>query len=178
VTQNVVIERPQPGISYPVQYAIVDLPIPLKARQFGDEVLWIPGTGLDSSTSYTPVFKGASEQLYTIKIETSSGCITIDTQMVKTVKNVEVYVPTAFTPNRDGKNDYLRPILMGVKEMRFFRIFNRWGQLLFETKAERPGWSGTFKDVTQETQTVVWMVEVVGVDGNTYVRKGTSILLR
>lgn len=178
VTYPLVIDKPRPGMNYPVQYALVDLPLPLQARQFGEEIVWTPGTGLDSRTSYTPVFKGASEQLYTIKIETNSGCVTVDTQLVKTVKSVEVYVPTAFTPDNNGKNDYLRPLLMGVKEVRYFRIFNRWGQLLFETKTDKPGWDGTFKGVAQQAQTVVWMVEVVGIDNNTYVRKGTSILLR
>jgi len=178
VTQTIVIDKPEPGINYPVQYAIIDLPLPLQARQFGEEILWRPSTGLDSRRSYNPVFEGASEQLYTIVIETSSGCVTVDTQLVKTVKNVEVFVPSAFTPNNDGKNDYLRPLLMGVKEVRFFRVYNRWGQLLFETATDKPGWNGTFKGVGQQTQTVVWMVEVVGVDGRTYLRKGTSVLLR
>lgn len=178
VTQTVKIDKPEPGVNYPVQYALVDLPLPLAARNLGDEVLWSPDTGLDDRTSYTPVFKGASEQLYTIVIETNSGCVTVDTQLVKTVKNVEVYVPTAFTPDNDGKNDYLRPLLQGVKEVRFFRVFNRWGQLLFETRTDKPGWDGTFKGAAQQTQTVVWMLEVTGIDGKTYVRKGTTVLLR
>lgn len=178
LTRSLVVEKPQVGISYPVQYALVDLPISLQARKVGEKVLWSPGTGLDNRTTYTPVFNYSSEQSYAIRLETSSGCVTVDTQVVKTVKNVEVYVPDAFTPNSDLKNDYLRPLVMGVREVRFFRVFNRWGQLLFETRTDRPGWDGTYKGVLQQTQTVVWMVEVTGVDGKTYVRKGTSILLR
>jgi gliding motility-associated-like protein len=97
---------------------------------------------------------------------------------VKTIKNVDIFVPTAFSPNRDGKNDYLRPILLGVRDFRYFRVFNRVGQLIFETKKPLPGWDGLFKGVEQPTQTVVWMLEGVGIDGVTYTRKGTTVLVR
>lgn len=176
--QTIVIEKARPGINYPLEYALINSPLHLEARQFGTSVLWSPGTNLDVRTSYTPVFKGLSDQLYTIEIKTSAGCITVDTQLVKTVKSVEMYVPTAFTPNNDGLNDFLRPTLMGVKKLRFFRIYNRWGQLLFESKTDRPGWDGRFNGLTLSTQVVVWMVEGLGVDGNIYTRRGTSTLLR
>jgi gliding motility-associated-like protein len=176
--QKVIIEKPQPPVNYPTQYAVIDLPLDLKARQFGETALWSPGINLNNRTSYTPVFKGSKEQLYTITIVTSGGCVTVDTQLVRTVKYIDVIVPNAFTPNNDGRNDYLRPILMGITKIRSFRIYNRWGQLLFQTNNERPGWDGTFKGHTLATQTVVWTIEGLGVDGKTYLRKGTSILGR
>lgn len=178
VKQRVVIERPQRGINYPLQYAVVDLPLPLKARQFGEKAIWNPGIGLDNRTSYTPNFKGTSDQLYTITITTSTGCVTVDTQMIKTVKQIDLVVPNAFSPNNDGRNDFLKPILLGIKEIRYFRIYNRWGQLLFESNSDKPGWDGTFKGNILSTQAVVWTVEGIGVDGKIYTRKGTSILGR
>ena len=78
----------------------------------------------------------------------------------------------------DGRNDVLRPLLMGITEVRYFRVFNRWGQLLFEMKGDQPGWDGRYKGVLQLTQTVVWSCEGIGADGNTYSRKGTSTLIR
>ncbi|MEP6947941.1 MAG: T9SS type B sorting domain-containing protein [Ginsengibacter sp.] len=176
--QTIVIDDPKPGINYPVQYAVIDFPLDLEARKFGDTVLWSPGTWLNFRTSYNPVFDGPSEQLYTIEIKTKSRCVTVDTQLVKTVKDVEMYVPTAFTPNNDGLNDLLRPILMGVKELRYFRIFNRLGQLLFETKSQGAGWDGSLQGIPQTTQVVVWTVEGIGVDNKIYGRKGSSILMR
>jgi gliding motility-associated-like protein len=176
--QNIVIDDPRPGINYPVQYAVIDLPLGLEARQFGDIILWSPGNWLNTRTSYTPIFNGPSEQLYTIEIKTNSGCVTVDTQLVKTIKNVEMYVPTAFTPNNDGRNDLLRPILMGIKELRYFRIFNRLGQLLFEAKSDQAGWDGTLQGIPQTSQVVVWMMEGIGVDNNIYRRKGSSLLVR
>lgn len=176
--QNVVIDVARPGIAYPVEYAVTDLPINLEARQFGSSVLWRPGTNLDNPSSFTPVFKGATDQLYTIEITTISGCLTVDTQLVKTVSHVDIYVPTAFTPNNDGLNDLLRPTLMGIKELSYFRVYNRWGQLLFETKTNRQGWNGIYQGAKLASQVVVWIAEGVGVDGRTYTRKGTSTLVR
>jgi gliding motility-associated-like protein len=176
--RNLVIDKPKPNTTYPVQFAVIDYPLGLQAREFGETVLWSPGTWLNTRTSVTPLFTGNTDQLYTIEITTKSGCITVDTQVVKTVKQAEIYVPTAFTPNKDGLNDFLRPVLMGVKEIRYFRIFNRWGQLLYERKTELPGWDGTINGIPQTSQVFVWMIEGVGVDNRIITRKGTSTLVR
>ena len=176
--KSIVIDYPRPGITYPVQYAVINRPLNLKAREFGSNVLWSPGVSLNTRSSYSPVFTGAREQLYTIEIKTNTGCLTVDTQMVKTVKEVEIYVPSAFSPNKDGQNDFLRPILRGVKELRYFRVYNRWGNLLFEMKAQQQGWDGTLNGVPQQSQTVVWMLESLGLDGEIHQKKGTAVLVR
>ncbi|MEP6584770.1 MAG: gliding motility-associated C-terminal domain-containing protein [Ginsengibacter sp.] len=177
-TQNIVIDDPRPGINYPVQYAVINLPLDLTARQFGDEVLWTPGISLDNRTTYTPVFSGSAEQLYKIQIQTKGGCITVDTQLVKTVEKVDVFVPNAFTPNSDGLNDLLRPAFFGIKQLNYFRIFNRAGQQLFQTTSFNSGWDGRLKGIPQTSQVVAWILEGVGVDNKTYQRKGTSLLVR
>lgn len=178
LTRTVTIDRPKTAINYPVQYAVINYPYQLEARNFGSEVLWNPGTWLNTTTSYTPIFNGPTDQLYTIKITTESGCVTVDTVLVKTVSKAEIYVPTAFTPNNDGLNDFLRPVLFGVKEIRYFRIFNRWGQLIYDRKDVQPGWDGTIGGIPQSSQAFVWMIEGIGVD-NTIIRKrGTTTLIR
>lgn len=178
LTHNVFIDKPKTGINYSVQYAVINYPFGLEARQFGNSILWSPGTWLNTRTSYTPVFTGPSDQLYTIEITTKSGCVTVDTQVVKTVSKAEIYVPTAFSPNNDGLNDFLRPVLFGVKEIRYFRIFNRWGQLVYERKSVLPGWDGTISGIPQTSQVFVWMIEGIGVDESIITRKGTTTLIR
>jgi gliding motility-associated-like protein len=176
--QSVFIDKARPGITYPVEYAVINMPYRLVARSFGSSVLWDPAISLDNAANISPIFKGNSEQLYSIAIKTNTGCITIDTQMVKVIKGVDIYVPTAFTPNGDGLNEILRPILMGVKELQFFRVYNRWGQLLFETKTKWQGWDGKLNGKQQATGVVVWEAQALGVDGKTYTQKGTSVLVR
>jgi gliding motility-associated-like protein len=176
--KKIFIDIPRPGITYPIEYAVINLPLRLQARTFGNSVLWTPETNLDNQASFTPVFKGNTDQFYTIHITTNSGCVTVDTQVVKIIKGVDIFVPTAFTPNGDGLNDILRPTLMGVKELHFFRVYNRWGQLIYQTSTNRAGWDGKVSGQPQGTGVFVWVVEGMGVDGKSHTVKGTSALIR
>ena len=178
LSRMLVVDLPRIGVTYPLRYAVINYPLTLHARHFGETALWTPATNLDETATYDPVFVGRAEQLYTIKITTESGCLTVDTQLVKVVPNVEIYVANAFTPNGDGVNDLLRPLARGIIQIKYFRVFNRWGQLWYETNVDEAGWDGRVRGVPQETQTVVWMMEALGVDGKTYTRKGTSVLIR
>jgi len=176
----IVIEAPAPGILYPDKEAVFNFPEKLQARQIGNNIIWSPGISLDNRYSFTPTFRGIGPQLYTIQIKTPSGCVTVDTQYVRTKKKIEIYVPTVFTPgNHDGLNDYLRPLLMGFDHVNYFRVYNRWGKLLFQMNSDRPGWDGRVNgQVTTETQTVVWMIEAVDVDGVLHRKQGTTVLMK
>ncbi len=178
IKQKIIIEKPRGGITYPVEYAVVALPLELNARDFGATVTWSPATNLNNPHSFKPVFEGSTDQFYTIEIITASGCVTVDNQLVKVIPFVEIYVPTAFTPNNDGLNDFLKPNLRGIKDLRYFRVFNRWGQLVYESRTEQPGWDGTIGGILQSTGVYIWMAEGMGVDKRLYKRKGTSALLR
>jgi gliding motility-associated-like protein len=174
----ILIEKPLPAMAYPVAYAVENFPLDLEARKIGETVLWNPINNLSSATSFTPIFNGNTETLYTIDIKTRAGCVTTDTQLVKFVKNVKVFVPNAFTPNGDNFNNLLRPVTFGIKQLKSFKVFNRWGQLFYQTSSLKQGWDGTFKGVPQEMQTLVWFVDAIGVDGKTYSYKGTTTLVR
>lgn len=174
----IAIEIPRSGIRYPVEYAVFNYPQPLQARNFGVEAMWSPGTFLDDPNSMTPNYIGTSEIEYTITIKSAAGCVTVDTQFVKPFKEVRIYVPSAFTPNHDGLNDYLKPIPGGIKDLRYFRIYNRWGQVVFDLRNNSLGWDGKVGGIPQTTQVFVWIAEGIGVDNRTYRDKGTVTLLR
>jgi gliding motility-associated-like protein len=176
--KNILIEVPRPGIRYPVKNAVLNTPFPLQARTFSKTAVWIPSTFLNDPFVFTPIFTGLSEKLYTIKLVTEAGCTTVDTQLVKIFKDINFYVPSAFTPNGDGLNDYLRPVAAGITEIQFFRIYNRWGELLFDLRSDEPGWDGNYKGRPQETQTVIWIAEGIGADGQLRKQRGSSILIR
>jgi gliding motility-associated-like protein len=178
VRQTLTIDRPKPGIAYPEKFAVINLPLDLSARNFGGSVLWQPANNLDKAASYTPVFKSNVEQLLTVNITTKSGCVTTDTQMVKLVKSIEIYVPNAFTPDGDGKNDVLRPVMFGIKKLNYFRVYSRWDGMYYQTSEIGKGWDGVFRGRKQEMQTVVWQAEGVGVDGKIYHKSGTTVLIR
>ncbi len=172
------IERPIPGIKNPEAYAVANLPLTLEARPIGNSVLWTPATSLDNAASYKPVFNGNTERKYTIELKTAAGCITIDTQVVKINKNIVIYVPNAFTPNKDGLNDLLKPFMIGIKELKYFKIFNRWGELVYQTQDIKAGWDGRYKGIPVQSHTLVWMLEGIGADNKTYNAKGSTVLIR
>ena len=177
----VVIEVPIKAIRYPLQYALLNTPVQLNARAIGISARWSPGRYLDDPSSYQPNYftNELIEQAYTIKLTTALGCVTVDSQLVKTVKEVKVYVPTGFTPNNDGKNDRLRPIMLGVKELRYFRVYNRWGQLAYDMRnGDEKGWDGTVSGMLQDTGVFIWLVEAIGLDNKKYIQKGTVTLIR
>lgn len=179
-TENVIIETPRRGIRYPVQYAVQNFPVQLEARGFGVQYLWRPALYLDQPSLPNPVFNGPilGDREYLVDITTLAGCLTTDTQMVNTIKEVKIYVPTAFTPNNDGRNDFLRPVMLGVRELKYFRIYNRWGQLVYDMRSNERGWDGSVNGRQQSTSVYVWMVEILGLDNRKHFQKGTVTLIR
>lgn len=171
------VSSPVAGTTNPVAYAVANLPLTLNARPIGNDVLWTPATSLSNPTSYKPVFTGTTDREYIVTIN-AGGCITTDTQLVKVVKDIVIFVPNAFTPNKDGLNDFLKPFMIGIRELKYFRIFNRWGQLVFETQDPTNGWDGRYKGIPVQTHTLVWMLEAVGLDEKTYRSKGSTVLIR
>jgi gliding motility-associated-like protein len=180
-TETIRIETPRPGITYPLQYAIINIPVQLQARTFGSSVQWRPSSYLDNPTLVTPQFTAASEleQQYIIDIITAAGCLTVDTQQVIVIKEVKVYVPTAFSPNNDGLNDFLKPIMMGIKELQYFKIFHRGGQLVYDYNNANPrGWDGKIGGILQTTGVYVWVFSGIGWDKQVHFQKGTLTLIR
>lgn len=172
------VEKPVAGINNPPAFGVINLPLELQARPIGNNVLWTPSIFLDNPTSYKPVFIGNAETSYRIELTTAAGCLTVDTQVVKLNKNITIFVPNAFTPNNDGLNDNLKPFMIGIKELRYFRVFNRWGQLVFETQDPKKGWDGKQKGAPVQTHTLVWALEALGADNNIYKAKGSTVLIR
>ncbi len=147
---------------------------------------WDFGNGIRSlqitppSQSYAPPQRGL-EQWYTLTlvVENQYKCLDTATQRIRALASCFVAVPTAFTPNGDGLNDYLYP-LNGYKTTDLeFKVFNRLGQLVFETRNWTNKWDGTFKGNPQPTGTYVWILSYTDIDTKQkYNYKGTSLLMR
>jgi gliding motility-associated-like protein len=90
----------------------------------------------------------------------------------------DIFVPKAWSPNKDGKNDALYPMPVCIRELKFFRVFNRWGQLVFETNILYQGWDGIFKGQPQVMDVYTWTLEAIGEDGKVHKKAGNSVLIR
>ena len=90
-----------------------------------------------------------------------------------------IYVPTGFTPNRDNINDVFKPVMLGVNETDYtFRIFDRWGEKIFETRDKKAGWDGTIRQDKVAENVFVWTISGKFADGTYFNKKGTVTLLR
>ena len=97
---------------------------------------------------------------------------------IKVVDQSYFAIPTAFTPNGDGKNDQLRVRVIGYIQLSYFRIYNRWGQLVFETHQLNDGWNGIYNGQLQDTGTFVWVAEGKDIKGNKVSDRGSFVLIR
>ncbi len=174
------IESPIPGIRYAEVSAIANQPTVIIARPFGAKYLWKPFNNLNSFTTQSPTVKLTAEQTYTVDITSAEGCVTTDTVLVKIILGSEIYVPQGFTPNGDRQNDRLYPIMEGMKGLTYFKVFNRWGNLVFQVNDAIPanGWNGKFNGIDQPAGSYAWIAEAVDVNGNTIRRSGSVLLIR
>lgn len=153
---------------------------PLQLYATGSTIYsWSPSTWLNDPNIANPLSLPKDNIKYTVKVSNSAGCFSIDTINVKLYKvKPDLYVPTAFSPNGDGTNDILRPLALGLKSIESFRVYNRWGQLLFATTDIGVGWDGTFGGATQGPGTYVWYAQGTDYKNNKLERKGTVVLIR
>lgn len=123
----------------------------------------------------------AGERKYrvTLTVSNSSGCSDSSAAEVVVVGNCNIVVPSAFTPNRDGKNDELYPTNAFNTDNLTFRVYNRYGQIIFESKDWRKKWDGTMNGHPQPSGTYVWTLSyVLKATGRNYSFRGTTVLIR
>src|SRR5206468_1227689 len=126
----------------------------------------------------SPVATLFNDQVYVLTVTNDQGCEDRDTIHIKVFDNVDVFVPSAFTPNGDRKNDVLHLIAPGFKQLLYFRIYNRWGQVLFETGDLNAGWNGTFQNKALASDVYVWIAAGIDINNRKHEKKGTVLLIR
>ena len=146
--------------------------------------LWTPSSLLDCSTCAVPNGIASTSQTYTLTVTSDSGCVATDNvNIFVECKAANLYLPTAFTPNNDGLNDYFYPMTRGIKNINHFIIYNRQGQLVFEAKNFSPntrksGWDGNYKGAAESSGSYVYFLDATCEAGETLHKKGSVILIR
>jgi gliding motility-associated-like protein len=152
---------------------IKDFPFQLNGSGNG-AFLWSPAMNLSNPAIANPVATLSDDQQYVLTVTTAEGCTAEDTILIRTFNGPAIYVPTAFTPNGDGKNDMLRPVYVGIKELKQFAVFNRWGQMVFTTNNLQKGWEGR----NAPGETYVWIIRAVNSLGQVMRVKGMVTIIR
>jgi len=141
--------------------------------------LWSPAQWLSNIGVSNPVALPQADIKYFVKVSNDQGCFDIDSIRVHLFKlDAGIYVPSGFSPNGDGKNDYFHPIIIGMQSLDLFRVYNRWGQLLYSGSDAQKGWDGTFGGKGQDAATYVWYAEGTDYQGKKIKKKGYVVLIR
>jgi len=175
---------PKPGFSISKEIECLNEPVVFtnKTTITGNEpvsYLWRFSDGTSSRQLNTEkVFKASGIYAITLVATSGTDCIDSTRQQVMIVKDCMPIMPGGFTPNSDGKNDELRPILTGAKALKRFTVYNRWGDIVFSTTREGSAWDGTNKGSPSPTGVFVWIVEYIAKNNRIVTQSGTVTLIR
>ncbi|OSZ80766.1 hypothetical protein CAP36_05845 [Chitinophagaceae bacterium IBVUCB2] len=150
----------------------------LSASSIATAYSWSPTVGLDNPFISNPELTVTTDNLYKVTGTTPEGCKAEGFVKIRVYKGPDMYIPTGFTPNGDGRNDTFAPFTVGIKQIKYFRVFNRSGQLIFSTNRIGDAWDGRFKGATQPSDVYVWMAEGITANNEVITKKGTIMLIR
>ena len=144
----------------------------------GNNYEWTPSTGLNNAHIHNPKATPAQDITYKVKVSNQTGCFAEEEVKISVVEPTDVYIPTGFTPNNDGRNDLLMPIFGSKYMLESFTVFNRWGERIFNTSERWAGWDGRINGALQATGIYVWTIRIKDPSGEMITRKGTAALIR
>lgn len=150
-----------------------------------DTWAWDFGNGMISNLRKpSPFFYSdtGNDAFFTVRLivgNNALGCKDTATRVIRKLKNCLIAVPNAFSPNGDGKNDFLYPLNALKADNLEFKVYNRTGQLVFATKDWTKKWNGRVNGLLQDTGVFAWILSYTDHDtGNKILKKGTTLLLR
>ncbi len=149
------------------------------------ELRWREGTAgtLSCTDCPVPVALPQSTTMIELTAIDANGCAATDQVEIMVVRDRQVYVPNAFSPNSDGRNDFLTVYGRPSTQVTLFQVYDNWGSLVFEREnlsinTEEEGWDGSYRNEPAQTGTYVWRAVVVFPDGFTVNRHGSVTLVR
>ncbi len=144
----------------------------------GSNYVWSPAGPLNNPFIAKPLATLYNDTYFTVVVTDSIGCTASDGVFIKVYEGPMYYVPNAFTPNGDGLNDVFRPIPVGIQSTTSFRVYNRYGELMFQTNKWLEGWDGMYKGKKALAGTYTWMIKGIDKNGKVVEMSGTVILIQ
>lgn len=144
----------------------------------GTNYVWSPAGPLNNPFIANPLATLYNDTYFTVTVTDAIGCTDDDDVFIKVYEGPNYYVPNAFSPNGDGLNDIFRPIPVGIQSTTYFRVFDRFGNLMFETNKWMEGWDGTYKGKKASSGTYVWMIKGIDKNGRVVEMQGTVVLVQ
>ncbi|MBC7554293.1 MAG: gliding motility-associated C-terminal domain-containing protein [Taibaiella sp.] len=146
----------------------------------GNQYTWSPPDYLNNININNPlgIYPDTGIINYIVNVTSAYGCMGSDTIKVWVVSQAAFFVPTGFSPNGDGNNDVFRPIAIGYRSLKYFRVYNRWGEQVYYGENISEGWDGSQKGKPAELGTYFWQISFVDRFGKEGYMKGDVTLVR
>ena len=141
----------------------------------GTSFIWTPSTGLSCTNCASPDASPAVETEYIVFVTDANGCTNSDTVRIFVEVEFVIFIPDAFSPNGDGQNEELFVRGLGIENF-VFKLYDRWGQLVFETTDQNIGWDGTLKGTALNEGVFVYVLDGNFFGGETFEQKGNITL--
>jgi gliding motility-associated-like protein len=138
---------------------------------------WFPPAGLDNAHISNPLASPQISTKYVVHGQTEWGCKAADSISIYVDPETLLAIPNAFTPG-NGPNNEFKIIKRGIATLKYFRIFNRWGNMVFETDNIDKGWNGEYNGVPQPFGVYIYEIEAVTSTGRTFQKHGNTTLIR
>jgi gliding motility-associated-like protein len=142
------------------------------------DFVWSPSAPLNNPFIANPLATIYNNTYFYVHVTDAIGCTDDDTIYIKVYEGPTYYLPNAFTPNGDSKNEIFFPTPVGIRSTEYFRIFDRYGKLIYQTNKWLEGWDGTLKGKPASAGAYVWMIKGIDTNGSVVEMKGTVILIR
>lgn len=141
---------------------------------------WSPKMNLNFYNDKDPTFRGYSDISYSLyRQDPTSNCSVTDTYNITITTNFIFDLPNAFTPNSDGLNDVIKSIYnSGIASLNFLKIYNRKGNIVFQTTQLTDGWDGRVNGIDQESDAYYWTAEYVTKKSETLRKSGSFLLIK
>ncbi len=185
-TLQTILVNPLPVVTMPGQMTVqTGFPVTIPATYSPNTVNWIwsPSTGLSCANCPTPEAGPHFNTIYQVYFTDDNGCSNLgEIEVIVICKNANLFVPNTFTPNGDGSNDIFYPRGKGLERVKHLRVFNRWGEVVFE-KRDFPvndassGWNGMYKGNKPKADVYVYQIEVFCDNGDIIRLNGNIALI-
>ncbi len=187
-TTKTITVFPLPNISLNGDTSVIagagGLTMPLTYSANATTFNWTPEDNLSCTTCATPFANPKFTTKYNVKVTDDKGCISSrNITIVVLCNNKNFFIPNTFSPNNDGANDRFYPRGTGLDRIQALRIFNRWGEMVFEKRNfpandAASGWDGTFKGKTAASDTYIYMIDIICENATIITYKGNITLIR
>jgi len=147
-------------------------------------ILWQPSTALSCTTCPAPAATPFNSTTYTVTVTNSNGCTKSDSlSIIVKCDNSILYMPAAFVPESRNGNNYFCPLSPGVIKVSSFKVYNRTGQMIFQsgnffTNDRSMGWDGKYKGINQPAGAYVYTLEFICANNQAVIKNGNFILIR